>query len=618
MLTPNHIFIILYCLICLCISAPTYSQCDGNIGANIFTDGDFGSGSANIIQTDPNIAPGYNYTTDVPPFDGFYTITNDLSQWSNNFDCWLNTADNSNNPDGYMMIVNASYDPGIFYIETVDGLCDNTGYVFSADILNLIRTGCDQLDPNVSFFINDVLFFETGSMTETDQWETFGFAFETDPGETSITLSLRNNAPGGFGNDLALDNITFRPCGPEAQILPEEIANICEDGDPITIDATIVGDQYDNPQYQWQQSFDEGVTWVDLVGENGPSYTHTNLNGGFYYYRYLLANDPSQLLNTKCRVFSNTKIIFVQPKFYNETVMICEGTTTMIDGVEVGIPGDYVDNLLTTFGCDSIVTITLELVPDQGITAEVVPIQPECFDSENGSVQLFNIENTYEPFEVFLDGELLSNFDETILPPDDYTLTIIDTFGCFYSEDFSLDLPEAIMLDLGDDVTLSLGEGLEIDPIINFQNPDYTANIEFTCDADCSTLTFLPLDSQSLIVEATDENLCVISDTLSITLTKDPKIFIPNIFSPTSNQNNIFYIQGIAASVSAINSLQVYDRWGNKLYECTDGLLNDPNCGWDGSFNDQAINAGVYVYVAEIEFIDGEVLVYSGDLTLLK
>jgi hypothetical protein len=54
-----------------------------------------------------------------------------------------------------------------------------------------------------------------------------------------VSLSLRNNAPGGIGNDLALDNITFRPCGPLAQILPEEIESICEDGMPIDLEATI-------------------------------------------------------------------------------------------------------------------------------------------------------------------------------------------------------------------------------------------------------------------------------------------------------------------------------------------------------------------------------------------
>ena len=43
--------------------------CSGSLGENIFTDGDFGSGAATILQTDPHIAPGYIYTTSTPPSD---------------------------------------------------------------------------------------------------------------------------------------------------------------------------------------------------------------------------------------------------------------------------------------------------------------------------------------------------------------------------------------------------------------------------------------------------------------------------------------------------------------------------------------------------------------------
>lgn len=595
-----------------------YAQCDGNIGANIFESGDFGSGRDNILQSDPNIAPGYQFTTDVPPFDGFYTITNDLADWDNSFDCWLDIEDQSNDPNGYMMIVNASYSPGLFYQETVDGLCESTGYEFSADVLNLLRSSCDQLDPNVSFLINNVVFFQTGPIDETDIWQTFGFSFETDPGETSITLSLRNNAPGGFGNDLALDNITFRPCGPEALILPEEIANICEDGDPITIDATVLGDQYDNPQFQWQQSFDEGVTWTNIVGENGATYSHTDLNGGSYYYRYLLANSPEQLDNSKCRVFSNTKVIYVQPKFYNETLTICEGTSTIIDGQVVNTAGDYVANLLTSIGCDSIVTITLDIVPDLGIEAQITPIQPICFDSNNGSVQIIDIQNVYEPYQVFVNGEIIANFTEITLPPDRYEISIIDTFNCSFTEDIVLELPDPDTFEIGDDVTLSLGDELIINPISNIQNPSYTGSLEYDCNSDCSELTLLPFSTHTLIINVTDEKLCAMSDTLMITVTKDRKVYIPNIFCPSCIHNNRFFIQGAQPNISSIHQLSIFDRYGNIIYQCSNGQPNNPDCGWDGTFNDQIVSPGVYIYVVEVEFIDGEVIPFSGDITLIR
>ena len=53
------------------------------------------------------------------------------------------------------------------------------------------------------------------------------------------------------------------------------------------------------------------------------------------------------------------------------------------------------------------------------------------------------------------------------------------------------------------------------------------------------------------------------------------------------------------------------------LYEAELFLPNDSH-GWDGTFKGEVMDAGVYVYYAEIEFIDGERKLYKGDVTLLK
>ncbi|MEL6143600.1 MAG: hypothetical protein AAFU67_18520, partial [Bacteroidota bacterium] len=240
-------------LVCLLIGLTgTLSAqiCGGNLGENIFDAGDFGEGTDNVLQVNPGVAPGYVYTTSVPPFDGFYTLTNNSSAtfWPNIFDSWLQIPDNSSDPNGYMMVVNASFEPGLFYEQEVEGLCENTLYVFSADVINMIRNGVpNHIDPNISFLLDGVEEYTTGNIPKTEEWITHGFTFTTAPGQTSVILSLRNNAPGGIGNDLGLDNITFRACGPQAQILPETVERICEDGQFTTLSATITGDQYATP-----------------------------------------------------------------------------------------------------------------------------------------------------------------------------------------------------------------------------------------------------------------------------------------------------------------------------------------------------------------------------------
>ena len=50
-------------LLLLLFSTCSYGQvsriCEGNLGENIFENGDFGEGSANLVAMDPGIAPGY-------------------------------------------------------------------------------------------------------------------------------------------------------------------------------------------------------------------------------------------------------------------------------------------------------------------------------------------------------------------------------------------------------------------------------------------------------------------------------------------------------------------------------------------------------------------------------
>ncbi len=193
-------------LICLGVLCTVFSSqgqvCEGNTGENLFLDGDFGSGSENNIPFDPGIAPGYLYQLNPPPNDGAYIITNDIGEWFTDFG-WMNIGDNSGDPNGYMMVVNASFDPGLFYQQTISGLCENTDYEFSADIINLHRPGTNIILPNVSFLIDGEIQVSTGNIEETGNWRTYGFGFSTEAGQTEVTLALQNNAPGGIGNGPA-------------------------------------------------------------------------------------------------------------------------------------------------------------------------------------------------------------------------------------------------------------------------------------------------------------------------------------------------------------------------------------------------------------------------------
>ena len=596
-------------------------QCTGNLGANIFEDGDFGTGTDNILQQDPNIAPGYSYGSGTPPPDGVYVITNDMGAWSDIYGTWLQVGDNSDDPNGYMMVVNASNEPGLFYDQEVVGLCENTLYDFSADVLNLIKAAeGGHIFPDVSFLIDGDVAFNTGNIPQDERWHTYGFTFVTGPGQESIQLSLRNNAPGGFGNDLALDNISFRPCGPNALILPTEITNICDDGSPIQLYATIDGDQFQTPALQWQQSFDEGLTWLDIPGETGAAISHEVLSSGFYYYRYLLANSAANLANEKCRIISNEKIVHVVPKFYEIIDTICEGLEILVNNVAYDRPGYYVDTLVSRIGCDSIVQLSLEVVADPIITVNLITSDPTCHDRSNGSIQIANINRGTGPFMVEIDGvrapESLKYIDS--LSSGIYELMITDRYGCGYFERIPIEAPPEFTIDVGQDTTIDLGSTIILkwdsnDTITDFfWKPDDQIN----CGDQCNGVYWQPLVDGFWGLTAISDNGCTASDSAYVSIRTDAPIFLPNAFSPNGDEiNDIFKIELTSPIVNRVHEFRVFDRWGNLLYETGEENFS----GWDGKTpNGELLPSGTYLYILSLDLINDMTIQKSGTVMVIR
>jgi len=598
--------------------------CDGNLGENIFEAGDFGSGPDNILPNDPGIAPGYLYDRSVPPNDGDYVLSNNTAVWTNNYPSWLDISDNSSDPEGYMMVVNASFEPGLFYDQTIEGLCENTLYEFSADVINMIRREVtDHIKPNVSFLIDGEVAINTGEIPQDERWHNYGFTFTTEPGQTSVQLSLRNNAPGGIGNDLALDNISFRACGPKAFILPFEVANICEDGDPIDLDATVDGDEYPTPAFQWQQSLDDGASWTNIPDAVDPVYTHDQLASGYYYYRYLLANGAVNLENGKCRVISNPKVVYVVPKLYDIVDTICQGLSYEQDGNVYTETGIYVDTLLSSLGCDSIVTLDLTVVPDAGITAEVTTLDPSCHDATDGQVTIDAINNGAPPYNNTLSG--FPPGAATVfpgLPGGDYELTITDRHGCSYRGNLVLNMPPEFVVELGSDRAVTLGDPVQLRPSASLPVDTFywqPPELIDCAEVDCAAPAWYPLRSTTLGLRAVSDRGCIATDSIRVTVDKQRRIFFPNAFSPNGDGvNDVFTVFGDVPNVQQIRRLAVFDRWGALIFEREDLVPNDPDTGWDGTVAGQQLGRGIYVYVAEVEFLDGEVLDFAGDVLLLR
>ena len=284
--------------------------CTGGLGDPIVNI-TFGQGAA-VGPPLPGTITNLIYQPADCPEDGYYTI---ISETLNCFgDTWWNVLqDHTGNPNGYFMLINASYQPSVFYAQGVGGLCGGTSYQFAAWILNL-DSKPGEIEPNITFSIlnlNGTVLqsYNTGNIPESvgALWQQYAFYFTTPPGVDSVVLQMTNNAPGGIGNDIGLDDITFRPAGSaiEETVLgyPSDTIQLCANAQPVlTIDATVES-CYPSQDVQWQESVDSGGSWSNIPGAGTAAYSRAATAPGLYLYRLVSAQTGNLGIST-CEVAS--------------------------------------------------------------------------------------------------------------------------------------------------------------------------------------------------------------------------------------------------------------------------------------------------------------------------
>jgi len=166
--------------------------------------------------------------------------------------------------------------------------------------------------------------------------------------------------------------------------------------------------------------------------------------------------------------------------------------------------------------------------------------------------------------------------------------------------------------------TLYLGDSVRLIPQLDFQ-PDsiaWSPASGLSC-TDCLQPWARPLVSTDYILTLWTVEGCVTTAIIRIEVSKDVKIYFPNVFSPNGDAiNDKFTVSG-KRDLVLVKSLVIYDRWGGALWEGTNFMADGTN-GWDGYSRGQAASSGVYVWKCEVELIDGSREVYSGDVTLIR
>lgn len=494
-----------------------------------------------------------------------------------------------------------------------------------------------------------------GSITATGRYSDGGtglFRFSWSSGEES-TNTLSSHASKLCGGANVLVMVDGKACVFTDTILipsPDEI-NISFDVTPISCNAGRDGQimaqvQGGTPGYSYLW-VEQGVGTNRLSGLGTGTYTLrvSDNNACVKELAYqmtqpdqlILTVDPEYTNNARCfgasdgriKVVVNTQdsINPLPATPYTWSGNIAAPASSRAENLSAG---NYSVTVTDSKGCQAILEYAI-LEPDPLVATIPVPEEPRCF----GESTLLRIDTIYGgngsdlldyTFSVNNTGLSFSPNQAATVFSGELIVTVEDPLGCTYSDTLLVTEPEelrvvfdpaTIVVELGDTLTA-------LNPIITGTTPVdsfiWSPINHLTAANIRNPYIYNLLEDQNFKLTVIDINGCKASGEVFVELDRNRNIYIPNVFSPNGDGWNdelrVFACKG----VTKINYALVFDRWGGKVFESRnvpiDCLSGAPL--WDGRVDGKLVPPGVYVYMVEVEFLDGVVLLYRGDTTVFR
>ncbi len=110
---------------------------------------------------------------------------------------------------------------------------------------------------------------------------------------------------------------------------------------------------------------------------------------------------------------------------------------------------------------------------------------------------------------------------------------------------------------------------------------------------------------------AIDVRGCADTTVKKVRVIPDVHVYIPNAFTPNGDGINQTF-EPVVSNVKNMK-LRVMNRWGQMVYE-GEGL----DASWDGNYQGQIAPESIYVYLVEVEGLDGRKYVYDGTVQLIR
>ncbi|MFN0216479.1 MAG: PKD domain-containing protein [Saprospiraceae bacterium] len=297
-------------------------------------------------------------------------------------------------------------------------------------------------------------------------------------------------------------------------------------------------------------------------------------------------------------------------------VSVCPGMTYNYAGVEIEAGESREFHFTNAENCDSTVTVFVSAFPE---TVFGLNTEPSCSNSPSGSIEVTGISGGPGPFNFSLDKIDFQDSTRFLnIPSGSYTVYVEDSNNCLFEQKTELPAIPELKIQLANGILSCDSSATLLQPQVLSDN---SADLTFNWWNGGREATNYATEAGQVWVEVTDACTTVRSEATVqwAELSTDLElVYMPNVFMPSSNDaENAQFRPLFAAGITLLGfRFEVFDRWGNKLFETSN--ISD---GWGGDFRNSDFNPGVLAWylVADVA-ICGRVLHLQkkGDVTVVR
>jgi gliding motility-associated-like protein len=596
-------------------STTTYTVISQTAISNTVVNGDFSAGNNGFISA-------YAYTPPPNTSQGQYWVSTNAQPWNGG----MAACGDHTTGSGNMLLVNGATTPNIsVYCQTVN-VVPNTDYAFSAWLTSLSANNPAQLQFSINgTLLGNVFTASTTTCVWQQFYEVWNSGSNTTATICIVNQNTIASGNDFALDDISFsplctgtDTVTITVFPVYRDTFP---VDICYGGSYTLPGGTTVTTAgfYTDTLFTANNCDSIVVTNISILPIISFTIDTFICEGDTYLAGGTPQNSAGTYYDTvktalNCDSLIITNLYVIPPIFTVIDTAICEGESYMAGGQLQTTSGTYIDSLFSAIGCDSIVTTNLTVNPVSATSVFDSICQFESYVLPSGnSVSMTGI--YIDTLQNIYGCDSIITTDLYVIPLD----TVYQQATICYDETFFAggqnQNTAGVYYDI---IPVTTGCDTVLTTTLSVINPLYTDVDSILCLKDFyfmkgetfkgpygfnDTLTSTLTGCDSILIyniQLSEEDSC-----------NCEALYVPNAFSPNGDGlNDVLNVYG--GCFEKFHFI-IYNRLGDKMFETF-----DQNSGWNGRFNGNILDPSVFVYYIKAVTIGNNIVNKKGSVTLIK